>query len=107
VLDDGKLDDWPNRLCESDHTSPQPTDGGATPQVRAPASSALHKAVSALSRALRRAAAWPLTGDKARKPLNEGVTFPFFTIENVDRVDETHIIVGNDNSLAFSAFVRS
>ena len=41
---------------------------------------------------------------KARKPLNDGVlTFPFFTIENVDRVDETHIIVGNDNNLPFSS----
>jgi hypothetical protein len=42
--------------------------------------------------------------NKARKPLNDGVlTFPFFTIENVDRVDETHIIVGNDNNLPFSS----
>ena len=42
--------------------------------------------------------------DKARKPLNDGVlTFPFFTIENVDRVDDTHIIVGNDNDLPFSS----
>src|SRR5438094_296185 len=41
---------------------------------------------------------------KAREPLNDGVlTFPFFTIENVDRVDETHIIVGNDNNLPFSS----
>ena len=41
---------------------------------------------------------------KAKKPLNDGVlTFPFFTIENVDRVDETHIIVGNDNNLPFSS----
>jgi hypothetical protein len=40
---------------------------------------------------------------KARKPLNNGVlTFPFFTIENVDIVDATHIIVGNDNNLPFS-----
>lgn len=40
---------------------------------------------------------------KARKPLNEGVlTFPFWTIENVDVVDQTHIIVGNDNNLPFS-----
>ena len=29
--------------------------------------------------------------------------FPLFTIENVDRVDETHIIVGNDNNLPFSS----
>ncbi|SOC39674.1 hypothetical protein SAMN05892877_106136 [Rhizobium subbaraonis] len=28
---------------------------------------------------------------------------PFLTIENVDRVDETHIVVGNDNNLPFSA----
>jgi hypothetical protein len=41
---------------------------------------------------------------KARKPLNGGVlTFPFFTIENVDVVDERHIIVGNDNNLPFSS----
>lgn len=41
---------------------------------------------------------------KARMPLNGGVyTFPFFTIENVDIVDEKHIIVGNDNNLPFSS----
>ncbi|WP_284177424.1 esterase-like activity of phytase family protein [Rhabdaerophilum sp. SD176] len=41
---------------------------------------------------------------KARKPLNDGVlTFPFFTIENVDVVDDKHIIVGNDNNLPFSS----
>ncbi|NVO16372.1 MAG: esterase-like activity of phytase family protein [Rhodoplanes sp.] len=41
---------------------------------------------------------------KAKKPLTAGVlTFPFFTIENVDRVDETHIVVGNDNNLPFSS----
>jgi hypothetical protein len=40
----------------------------------------------------------------ARKPLTGGVlTFPFFTIENVDVVDATHIIVGNDNNLPFSS----
>lgn len=40
----------------------------------------------------------------ARKPLNSGVlTFPFFTIENVDIVDSTHIVVGNDNNLPFSS----
>lgn len=40
----------------------------------------------------------------ARKPLNNGVlTFPFFTIENVDVVDEQHIVVGNDNNLPFSS----
>jgi hypothetical protein len=41
---------------------------------------------------------------KSRKPLNDGVlTFPFFTIENVDVVDARHIIVGNDNNLPFSS----
>ncbi|MBI2727220.1 MAG: esterase-like activity of phytase family protein [Polaromonas sp.] len=40
----------------------------------------------------------------ARKPLNNGVlTFPFFTIENVDVFDATHIVVGNDNNLPFSS----
>ncbi len=40
----------------------------------------------------------------ARKPLNNGVlTFPFFTIENVDIVNDTHIVVGNDNNLPFSS----
>ncbi|MFP5325728.1 MAG: glycerophosphodiester phosphodiesterase, partial [Gammaproteobacteria bacterium] len=40
----------------------------------------------------------------ARKPLNDGVlTFPFFTIENVDIVDSRHIVVGNDNNLPFSS----
>ncbi len=40
----------------------------------------------------------------ARKPLQGGVlTFPFFTIENVDVVDANHIIVGNDNNLPFSS----
>ena len=40
----------------------------------------------------------------ARKQLNNGVlTFPFFTIENVDVVDARHIIVGNDNNLPFSS----
>lgn len=39
----------------------------------------------------------------ARKPLNGGVLkFPFFTIENVEVVDATHIVVGNDNNLPFS-----
>lgn len=42
--------------------------------------------------------------NKARKPLNGGVlAFPFFTIENVDVVDASHIIVGNDNNLPFSS----
>ncbi|MCW2241915.1 esterase-like activity of phytase family protein [Azospirillum canadense] len=41
---------------------------------------------------------------KARKPLNDGVlAFPFFTIENVDVVDDRHIVVGNDNNLPFSS----
>jgi hypothetical protein len=31
------------------------------------------------------------------------LTFPFFTIENVDVVDGDHIIVGNDNNLPFSS----
>lgn len=40
----------------------------------------------------------------ARKPLTQGVlAFPFFTIENVDRVDARHIVVGNDNNLPFSS----
>lgn len=40
----------------------------------------------------------------ARKPLTNGVlTFPFFTIENVDVVDRRHIVVGNDNNLPFSS----
>lgn len=40
----------------------------------------------------------------ARKPLTNGVlAFPFFTIENVDVVDEKHIVVGNDNNLPFSS----
>jgi hypothetical protein len=40
----------------------------------------------------------------AKKPLNAGVlTFPFFTIENVDIVDERHIVVGNDNNLPYSS----
>jgi len=31
------------------------------------------------------------------------LTFPFFTIENVDVVDDKHIVVGNDNNLPFSS----
>lgn len=34
---------------------------------------------------------------------NGTFTFPFLTVENVDRVDERHIIVGNDNNLPFSS----
>ncbi len=42
--------------------------------------------------------------NKAKKPLTDGaLAFPFFTIENVDKVDERHIIVGNDNNLPFSS----
>ncbi|MDB5560326.1 MAG: hypothetical protein JWQ36_3260, partial [Enterovirga sp.] len=41
---------------------------------------------------------------KARKPLTDGaLAFPFFTIEDVDVVDDSHIIVGNDNNLPFSS----
>ena len=40
----------------------------------------------------------------ASKPLTNGaLAFPFFTIENVDVVDATHIVVGNDNNLPFSS----
>jgi len=35
--------------------------------------------------------------------VNGVYTMPFVTIENVDVVDATHIIVGNDNNLPFSA----
>ncbi|PYE89354.1 esterase-like activity of phytase family protein [Phyllobacterium leguminum] len=43
-------------------------------------------------------------GGKARQGGAEGIyTMPFVTIENVDVVDENHIIVGNDNNLPFSA----
>jgi len=31
------------------------------------------------------------------------ITMPFFTIEDVMRVDETHIMVGNDNNLPYSS----
>ncbi len=36
------------------------------------------------------------------KPAEGAFTFPFFTIEDVARVDETHIMVANDNNLPFS-----
>ena len=40
----------------------------------------------------------------ARAGAKDGkLTFPFFTIENVDLVDADHIIVGNDNNLPFSS----
>ena len=35
-------------------------------------------------------------------PAEGSFTFPFFTIEDVARVDETHIMVANDNNLPFS-----
>jgi hypothetical protein len=41
---------------------------------------------------------------KARKPLTNGaLAFPFFTIENVDVIDASHIVVGNDNNLPYSS----
>lgn len=41
---------------------------------------------------------------KARQGSENGIyTMPFVTIENVDRVDANHIVVGNDNNLPFSA----
>lgn len=41
---------------------------------------------------------------KAKQGTVNGVyTMPFVTIENVDVVDATHIIVGNDNNLPYSA----
>ena len=36
------------------------------------------------------------------KPAEGPFTFPFFTIENVALVDDSHIIVANDNNLPFS-----
>lgn len=40
----------------------------------------------------------------SRKGLVDGkFVFPFFTIENVDRWDDAHIVVGNDNNLPFSS----
>ncbi|RFB94795.1 glycerophosphodiester phosphodiesterase [Rhizobium leguminosarum bv. trifolii] len=42
--------------------------------------------------------------NKKKAGAKDGVyDMPFVTIENVDRVDATHIIVGNDNNLPFSA----
>jgi hypothetical protein len=41
---------------------------------------------------------------QARKPLTNGaLAFPFFTIENVDVIDASHIVVGNDNNLPYSS----
>lgn len=39
----------------------------------------------------------------AKRDLKGVMTFPFFTIEDVMRVDDTHIMVGNDNNLPFSS----
>ena len=40
----------------------------------------------------------------ARQGGHDGkLSFPFFTIENVDVIDADHIIVGNDNNLPFSS----
>lgn len=39
----------------------------------------------------------------AKRDLKGVMTFPFFTIEGVMRVDETHIMVGNDNNLPYSS----
>ncbi|WP_137132925.1 esterase-like activity of phytase family protein [Rhizobium sp. FY34] len=42
--------------------------------------------------------------NKAKQGAKDGIyTMPFVTIENVDVVDATHIVVGNDNNLPFSA----
>ncbi|MBB3949618.1 esterase-like activity of phytase family protein [Aureimonas jatrophae] len=41
---------------------------------------------------------------KARQGTENGrYDMPFVTIENVDRIDENHIVVGNDNNYPFSA----
>lgn len=41
---------------------------------------------------------------QAEKPLTgKALTFPFFTIENVDVVDATHTIAGSDDNLPFSS----
>ncbi len=42
-------------------------------------------------------------GEARQGTTNGTYTMPFVTIENVDRVDATHIVVGNDNNLPFSA----
>lgn len=39
---------------------------------------------------------------QADRDLTGKFTFPFFTIEDVMRVDETHVMVANDNNLPFS-----
>lgn len=43
-----------------------------------------------------------LSTDAARD-LTGRFTFPFFTIEDVMRLDETHVLVANDNNLPFSS----
>ncbi|TWH00174.1 hypothetical protein L598_001100000900 [Mesorhizobium sp. J18] len=40
---------------------------------------------------------------QANRDLTGKFTFPFFTIEDVMRVDDKHILVANDNNLPFSA----
>ncbi|UFN46999.1 esterase-like activity of phytase family protein [Roseomonas sp. OT10] len=42
-------------------------------------------------------------GDRAADAPRDRFSFPFFTIEDVARVDEEHIIIANDNNLPFSA----
>jgi hypothetical protein len=39
----------------------------------------------------------------AKRDLTGKFTFPFFTIEDVVKVDDTHIMVGNDNNLPYSS----
>jgi hypothetical protein len=39
----------------------------------------------------------------ANRDLNGKMTFPFFTIEDVMRFDDTHILVANDNNLPYSS----
>jgi hypothetical protein len=46
----------------------------------------------------------PLVTEAGEMEARDGkLTFPFFTIENVELVDEDRIIVGNDNNLPFSS----
>jgi hypothetical protein len=39
----------------------------------------------------------------ATRDLTGKMTFPFFTIEDVMMVDDSHIIVANDNNLPYSS----
>ena len=39
----------------------------------------------------------------AKRDLAGKFTFPFFTIEDVMRVDDNHIMIGNDNNLPYSS----